>query len=241
MAAIGFSGGVAGGLFGLGGGLVMVPLSVLLLQTSVHDAKAAALLAASFATVPALLTHARAGNVRVVTGVLLAAGGVAGSLLSVLLAELVSDTALRVSFAILLLGAAVRLGMRIAPLDRPVAAPPAVAALVGAAGGLAAGFFGIGGGIVMVPALALLGLPMHAAVGTSLVAVLGNSIAATGGHAALGYGPAMLDLAPALALGALPGALLGAHAAVRIPDARLRAVFAVFLAFVAVALLKNGL
>ena len=99
--------------------------------------------------------------------------------------------------------------------------------------GLLTGFFGVGGGFVIVPALVLaLGFDMPAAVGTSLLVISVNSAAALG--ARLGEG-VHLDwrLTGVFTLAALAGTLAGNRVASRVSASRLTAAFTVLLIAVA--------
>jgi uncharacterized protein len=108
--------------------------------------------------------------------------------------------------------------------------------LAGVAAGVLSGLFGVGGGIVMVPAMVLLvGFGQHRAQATSLAAIV--PIAAVG---ALVFGRAdSVDLVAALLLaaGSLVGVQLGAHLMHRLSDERLARIFGAFLAIVAVIML----
>lgn len=100
--------------------------------------------------------------------------------------------------------------------------------------GLLTGFFGVGGGFVIVPALVLaLGFPMPAAVGTSLLVIAINSAAALGarfsGHVQLDWPLVAVFLAAALA-----GTLVGNRVASRVDASRLTTAFTVLLVVVAV-------
>ena len=98
--------------------------------------------------------------------------------------------------------------------------------LVGVGVGFLSGFFGVGGGFLIVPALVvLLGLPMHLAVGTSLVAISMNALWGFIGNLQLGT----LDwtLTVLFAAGGLVGVLTGGKLAGRLPERSLRAGFAV--------------
>lgn len=116
----------------------------------------------------------------------------------------------------------------------------ALLALTGLASGLLAGLLGVGGGLVIVPALAVV-LPMagvsgepvmHVAVATSLAAILLTSLASVHAHQRHGavLWPAFWRLGPGIAL----GAVLGAQIADCLPGASLRLVFGVFALVVAV-------
>jgi uncharacterized membrane protein YfcA len=105
--------------------------------------------------------------------------------------------------------------------------------LVGLGVGFLTGFFGVGGGFLIVPALVvLLGLPMQFAVGTSLVAVSLNALWGLLGNLQLGT----LDwtMTGLFALGGLAGVLVGGRFAGRVPDRTLRAAFAVVVVGLAV-------
>ncbi len=115
--------------------------------------------------------------------------------------------------------------------------------LLGAVAGILAGLLGVGGGIVIVPALYFLfhlqGFPeplvMHLAVGSSLMTVIFTSISSTLAHHRRGavLWPAALWLAPGIVI----GALLGAGLADLLPEATLRRAFAVFEFYVALQML----
>jgi uncharacterized membrane protein YfcA len=107
------------------------------------------------------------------------------------------------------------------------------AALIGVAAGGMSGLLGVGGGIIMVPLFRkFLGLQMKVAVATSLICVGCFAIPGTITHAA----QSGIDwrFALMLTVGVIPGAPLGARMALSLSDARLRKVFGVFLACVAV-------
>lgn len=117
---------------------------------------------------------------------------------------------------------------------------------VGVAAGLIAGMLGLGGGVVIVPALALvfplLGLPssvlMHLAIGTSLAVIVPTSISSTLAH----YRRGAVDL-PLLRLllpGLVPGALLGGWLADKLPSVLLARVFGVFVIAVATQIFFNA-
>ena len=115
--------------------------------------------------------------------------------------------------------------------ERPM--PAWTLASVGVIAGLLSGLLGIGGGIVIVPALAgMLGMPLKRALGTSLVAVVVLVIPGTVVHAVLGN----IDWTVALFLtiGSLPGARLGATIALGTKERTLRLMVGSFLAVVAV-------
>lgn len=109
----------------------------------------------------------------------------------------------------------------------------ALALALGLAGGALAGLFGVGGGIVFVPALTLgLGLSQLSAEATSLAAIV--PVVAVGSYRQHRAG--LVDWRSAAIIGAcsLVGVLAGAEIALRLPESALRRAFALFLVLAAV-------
>jgi uncharacterized membrane protein YfcA len=107
--------------------------------------------------------------------------------------------------------------------------------LVGVAGGLLSGLFGIGGGTVIVPALALwLSMPQKLSVGTSVAAIMPTAIVGAISYAIQGH----IDWVAAicLAVGIVAGAQLGTYLLARLPVSAIQWGFMVFLAAVIVSL-----
>jgi uncharacterized protein len=106
---------------------------------------------------------------------------------------------------------------------------------IGSAGGLLAGLFGVGGGIVMVPLLVIVcGFSQHRAHTMSLAGIV--PIAAVGAIAFALQGQVDAGVAGLLAAGSLVGAPLGARILDRTPEARLRIAFGILILGVAVSL-----
>ena len=102
------------------------------------------------------------------------------------------------------------------------------------------GFLGVGGGFLIVPALVLLlWMDMRDAVGSSLVIIAINSAAGLLGH--LGDGAHNWWLIGLLFAGGVPGLLIGARLVRRLPVARLRQGFAIFVVLLGLALLAINL
>lgn len=92
-------------------------------------------------------------------------------------------------------------------------------------GGLAAGFLGLGGGLLVVPILTIyLGLPMHIAVATSMLTMIFTAISGVAIHIALGH--VLIDYAAPLVVGILLGSQIGARASKLLKSASLERVFA---------------
>jgi uncharacterized membrane protein YfcA/uncharacterized membrane protein YedE/YeeE len=224
--------GVSLGLFGGGGSILTVPVLVYAAGLEPKPAIATSLLVVGVTAAAALVPHARAGLVQWRTGGLFGGAGMVGAFGGAWLARFVDGGLLLLLFAGMMVATAIALwrGARTEPPaggthpDRPVAKILAE----GLAVGLFTGLVGAGGGFLVVPALALLGgLPMPAAVATSLLVVSVKSFAGF-----LGY-LSHVHVDYALALGvsgaAVVGSVGGAWLARRLAPERLRRGFAAFV------------
>ena len=111
-----------------------------------------------------------------------------------------------------------------------------LAALIGLAAGILSGLFGIGGGVIVVPALIfLVGLEQRTATGTSLAALL-LPVGILGVMTYARVGAVKFPVAALLALGILLGTALGARVAFTLPEVWLRRSLALLLVFVAAQL-----
>ena len=109
--------------------------------------------------------------------------------------------------------------------------------MIGMLAGVFAGMFGIGGGLIIVPALALLyGMKQHAAVGTSLGALL-LPVGALSAWVYWRNGQLNVKYSALLAAGLLVGAFLGAKLVEPVSDLTLRRLFGAFLLIVSVRML----
>jgi uncharacterized membrane protein YfcA len=197
---LGFLIGVSLGALGGGGSILAVPVLVFVAGESPSQATTTSLLVVGAAAVVGAARHWRHGRVRLGPGLLFGALGIAGSLGGSALNRRLDGDVLLLAFAGLILVAAWRIvvgcpsctrvgeleALRVAsPADDgrvAVHARPVTTARVleivaaGTAVGFLTGLFGVGGGFVIVPALALvLRYPMPEAIGTSLVVIAVNT------------------------------------------------------------------
>jgi hypothetical protein len=106
-------------------------------------------------------------------------------------------------------------------------------------GGLASGFLGIGGGLIVVPILAtIVGLPMHLAVATSMITMVFTSISGVSTHIMLGN--VKFEYAVPLVIGILLGTQLGPRTAIKLRSATLERVFGLAVICIGVILLITG-
>lgn len=107
--------------------------------------------------------------------------------------------------------------------------------LIGVAGGLLSGVFGVGGGTIIVPALALwLAMPQRLSAGTSVAAILPTAIVGATSYAIQGHVDWLAALC--LAVGIVVGAQVGTYLLARLPVRVIQWAFMVFLAIVIVSL-----
>ena len=235
--------GLALGTLGGGGSILTVPALVYLLGQNAHGAVGSSLVIVGANALFGAWLHGRAGHVRLRAALVFGAVGVAAAFGGARLSRLLPGPALLVLFALLmLLIATVMLRSQIRAGEAKPPVPPVWwrVMLGGVAVGFLTGFLGVGGGFLIVPALVLLlGMDMRDAVGSSLVVIALNSAAGLLGH--LGDGGLNWVLVGLLLAGGVPGLLLGARLARRLPAARLRQSFAVFVVLLGVALLAINL
>lgn len=180
LVLVGLLAGVASGLFGVGGGLVIVPALVAFCRRDQREAVATSLLAIAPLAIAGVTGYALHGEVDVLLAAPLATGSVIGAWLGAALLRRLSLRLLRMVFVVAALGTAVRL---LADPGVPAGAVThepwqlAVLVPVGIGVGLFAGLSGVGGGVIMVPVLQL-GFAVSAALakGTSLLVILPTSL-----------------------------------------------------------------
>ena len=233
---VGLVAGILSGLFGIGGGTAMTPGLTALAGVAPIVAVATPLPVILPTAAVGAFTYHRAGEVDIRAAAWISLAGSGSSAVGALLTEVVNARLLLVATAALLAWQSVQIlrGRSRVTTAGEVPIPAWTLTLVGVAAGLLSGLLGIGGGLVIVPALAgMLGMPLKRALGTSLVAVVVLVIPGTFVHAALGN----IDWAVALFLviGSVPGARLGATAALGTKERTLRVMVGSFLALVAVA------
>lgn len=244
LALAGVGVGAVGSMLGIGGGLFMVPLLFLtgLVATSPEAAgtSSAAVMATGVASTLAYLRR-RATNWRV--GLTLIPGAVAGGWLGPWLCGLIGSGWLALAFGIFLLYPAAILLFGKQPKDlfrgQGRTGIGIVAGLgVGLVAGTASGLFGIGGGVIMVPALTFLGLDIVPAVATSLFVMIPTSAVATARHALAGR--THWDLALPLIAGIVLGSQIGPILSARVSASWLKRLLALALVYTSVSMILRG-
>jgi len=222
--------GLTLGLLGGGGSILMVPLLTYVAGMPTAEAITASLVVVGATSAVSAVGHARAGRVRWRTGLLFGAAGMTGALAGGLIGGHLPGQLLMAAFAMLMvITALAMLRGRRSPATTGEATPSAGRVLlVGAGVGLVTGLLGAGGGFLIVPALTLLaGLPITAAVGTSLLVIAMNSAAGLAGH--LTAVPVDWALTGAITAAAVLGSLAGARLLTRVSAEKLRRGFGWFV------------
>lgn len=256
--ATGALAGLTAGLFGVGGGLIIVPSLALLLprlgigeSTVMQIAIGTSLAVISATAVSSTWAHHRRGGIRWPVFATLTPGLVIGALLGAALAHRLDGNTLRLAVGVgaLLVATKMAFGGSPAEHDRN----PAAALLLPAGGviGSLSALIGIGGGSLTVPLLSFSGVPMRQAVGTSAACGMPIAWAGMAGMVIAGWG---LPGLPAGNLGyvSVPGfvaiagtsvllAPLGARLAHALPQAQLKRGFALLLLLIGVRMLWSGL
>lgn len=246
--AIGSLAGLAGGLLGVGGGFLMVPLQIVWAGVSTRRAGGNSLAAiVPVAVVGAAIYYfgGKAPQLDVAVAVWVMIGSSAGSFAGSELSRRVPERMLRfVMIALLVAGAAKELS------DALIATGPggtvhfdtlhyALLALAGFVIGCVAGLTGVGGGILLVPTLVLaFGVGQRIAQGTSLVAILPT--AAIGALVHFRHGSVEPARAGWLALGGVPASVVGAIVALWLPQRVLAGLFGLLLLAMTVRLWREA-
>lgn len=183
---IGLVSGLMSGLFGVGGGTVIVPLLVLLLRFDQRLAAGTSLGAVIPTAIVGVISYAVHGSVAWIPALILAAGAVIGAQIGTWLLARISLTALRWAFIAFLVVVIVMLFIvipsREAVLELTWLSGLGLAAL-GIITGILSGLLGVGGGVVVVPVLMLLfGASDLVAKGTSLLMMIPTAISGTAGN-----------------------------------------------------------
>jgi len=231
--------GIALGLLGGGGSILAVPVLVDLLDIPAKTAVVMALPVVGIAAAAGAVIRWRRGQLRLTTVALFAVCAMAASYVAARLGAGIADRPRLLLFSAVMLLAAVamwRRGARATPAGAGIAAPrPAIQVIPAALlVGTLTGILGVGGGFLIVPALAgVLALPMPEATATSLAVIALNTASAGAGYIDRGV-TVDLGLTALVTAAALVGMAIGLRVAPRYQPAALARAFAVLLVFLAI-------
>jgi uncharacterized protein len=225
---VGLAAGIFGGLIGLGGGIIMIPLLVGLLKLDQCRAHGTSLAVLIFTGISGAVVYGYHGQIDWTAGVALAVPAVFTAAAGARFADTLADWKLKKVFGVFLIFCSALLLLKPILADWIGVLPgyASIAALIvtGALTGFLSGLMGVGGGTIMVPAMILLaGFTQHVAQGTALLVMIPTGFVGAFTHWRLG------NVASRLLFGMVPGILLGTFLggslAQIIPDDPLRWIF----------------
>lgn len=236
--------GVLGGLLGVGGGIFLVPFLVFFDIASAKGAVGISLASVIATSASSSWVTAKSGDARLSLALRLEPALVVGAVLASVFGARIDDGALLIAFSVFIMAIAVLLLLRrrlASPSEEPWSTKRLVAMVALAfASGAASGLFGVGGGVLVVPALVLVGrLPLRAAAATSALVLMTSAASAAAVHHL--HEPLPGDVVALAIIGVLPGGLLGARLQKRAPERVLEAAFVVLAVVVAGFSLWKGL
>jgi len=255
LIACGLGVGVLASMLGVGGGIILVPVLIIAFGLSASTAPGTTLVAALFVAMASLIPYYRQRPRPIIpkAGLLLAITSVPGSLIGVWLREIVSDEeTLRLMFAAILMPIALKMlftkkrgkadaTSEVGSFDLSGVSQARIGySLIGSlCAGILSGLLGIGGGVLMVPVLnMMMGLPMHAAVATSMLTMVFTATSGT----VMNYlaGQIHVFYALTISLGMVAGAQFGPGLACKINAVRLKQLFGVLLVLPLVQMARLG-
>ncbi|MBO3179391.1 sulfite exporter TauE/SafE family protein [Dermatophilus congolensis] len=231
------------GALGGGGAILTVPILTTLIGQTPRAATTGSLIIVGLSALIGVIPHLKTGRAKIADGLTFGVLGSAGALIGSHLSATVRGPVLMVAFcALLLLVAAVMIRKQIRAASTGTTRRGWIARIGAATGvGLLTGFFGVGGGFVIVPALTLImGLEMPAAVATSLLVIAINSATSLASRATQELPLDWATLLPFAALTAF-GTLLGGRLTTRINQRALNLAFIALLILLALGLAAQNL
>jgi len=239
--AVGVVAGLASGLFGVGGGIVLVPGLVMLAGLDQRMAHGTSLTAIVPIALAGVLGYASGGEVDGLAALLTAVGVLVGAPIGVHLLGRLPERTLRIGFAIVLLLSAIRLVVSPGDGAGQVAVTLLTGtgfAVTGLVAGVLAGVMGVGGGVIMVPAFTVLfGMPIVLAKGTSLAVIVPGAILGTFRNRAQGTTDLSVGVVPGLA--GVATAALASQVSLGLDPFVASASFAALLLVVVVRMVRN--
>ena len=237
---IGAAAGLLGGLFGVGGGLIIVPGLVSLAKMDRRLAHGTSLAATLPIATASLLTYLSQGNVDWAVALFLAIGAIVGAIVGTQLLRVIPKEVLVIVFVITVLATATRLLLGSDTSGRAdlTVAMALLLVVIGFITGTLAGLLGIGGGVIMVPAMVVvLEMVTVVAKGTSVAVIVPTAIMGT----IRNRKHANADIPVAVVVGGfgVVTAIIGGTISDRLSDDVANALFAALLVFVAITQLLS--
>ena len=240
---IGLTAGVFGGILGIGGGLIMIPLMVEILKLTQHKAHGTSLLALVFTGISGAITYALNDSIDITAAALLAVTAVLTVPLGARYCNALTEKKLKIYFGAFLIFCSALLLLK-PYLTDAIGAVPNYAKIIillttGAFTGFLSGMMGVGGGTIMIPVMVILaGFTQHVAQGTSLLVMVPAGAIGAFTHWKMG------NVEKGILWGLIPGIILGTYLggniANIIPNDALRLIFTAMLIFVGVRYFRTS-
>lgn len=236
LIAVGFAAGTLGSMLGVGGGVIMVP-ALTFLNMPPTQISSTSLIAVTSTSVSSTIEYSRQRRIDYRLSFELGACAIPGSVLGAILSDFIAEDTYKMYFGILLILTGLYILYKNHILTQRSVRKRSVKLLsivfiAAFCSGVISSLFGVGGGIIFVPAMVLmLGLTMHRAAATSQLTLLLTSLSGVFTHSFLGH-PQYLQ-ALALSAGAFIGAQLGARISRMTKEVLLQKLFAIMLIVVA--------
>jgi len=255
FALVGMLAGLLAGLFGIGGGIILIPIFVAVFRIAgfspehiVHIAFGTSLAIIIPTAISSTLGHRKRGNVNWRLVGRMACGSVAGVAVGSSLAAVLSGAVLKGLFGLMQIATGARMFVHRSghlPPEEPNYAPPLPILLTGFTVGAFSSFFGVGGGVIAVPMMViLLRQPIHQAVGNSSALMVVSALIGTLSYVLHGWGRGGLPpyslgyvnllIAALVAPATIVFARLGVRLASCMSSDKLSKAFALFIASIGV-------
>lgn len=243
LVGLGLAAGFLSGMFGVGGGILIVPGLLLLLKFPQKLASGTSLSAILPLALVGVISYATHGSVSWIAALFLAVGSIIGARIGTRLLAIIPNRPLQIGFAAFVIVVIVSLFLVVPSRDAVLTISWASGiglVVVGLCTGVLSGLLGVGGGVIVVPALMLLfGAGDLVSKGTSLLVMIPTALVGTISN----LQAKNVDIPAGLAIG-IPACLttfLGSMVAAAVSPSVANIFFAVFLAFVAVQMLWKAL
>ncbi|MDO5848892.1 MAG: sulfite exporter TauE/SafE family protein [Methanobrevibacter sp.] len=256
LALIGIVAGFASGLLGVGGGFLIVPLQLFLMESIDVDPRISMLVALGTSlaiiiptSISGAYRHSKSTSNMVKPGIKLGVFGIVGSLIGGQLASILPTDILQFIFGIFLICIAIYNFLTINKKDSEskIKFNLINAAIIGIGIGILSGLLGVGGGIFVIVALtALLGFALVDAVGISSVYICLTAVGGVISYIVSGWGVNPLPYSVGyinlinwffIAICSVPLAYFGANVSHSLPEKRLKQVFAIILVYIGLRML----
>lgn len=226
----GVAAGFICGLFGMGGGSLMVPAIVYVFDLPIKQAIGTSLFVIVFSAISALINYIRHKKVSYKLAFFVVPGGVLGAQAGAFLTSRISDILVKYIFVVVIAGLGIRMFFQKENSDfcEDKNFNKAKAIVIGFLAGFVSGLCGVGGAVLIIPLLYIfLKLPIHTCIGTAVVAILFNAISGVSGYMVRELVDFRIGLT--LAIGSTVAAPFGARISIRTDREKMRKIFAVVL------------